>query len=178
MSMELDGVVTKYYKSWGSALQRSYDDKLHKKYPTYIGCSVNSEWHNFQNFAKWYEENWKPHMEGWHLDKDVLIKGNKTYSPENCCFVPLEINKLLTKRQSCRGELPLGVSRRNGRFDAKIRVENKLIHLGMFNTPEEAFQAYKIAKETHIKEVAEIWKPKLATKTYEALINYQVEITD
>lgn len=41
------------------------------------------------------DENWKPHMEGWHLDKDILLKGNKVYSPETCAFVPAKINSLL-----------------------------------------------------------------------------------
>lgn len=171
---------TKHYIKWYGMLERCYDKKCQEKYPTYIGCSVDEKWHNFQVFAEWFEENYKPHMHGWHLDKDILKKGNKVYSPETCCFVPKEINKLFTKRQNCRGDFPIGVSKvkRSGRYIASLNKNGKQRSLGTFDTIEEAFEAYKIAKEEWIKEVAEKWKPQLALQTYEALINYKVEITD
>ena len=43
---------------------------------------------------------------------------------------------------------------------------------------EEAFLAYKQAKELHIKEVANKWKDQIDPRVYEALMNYTVEITD
>lgn len=165
----------KIYDTWVNMLRRCYYEKYQEKHPTYIGCSVDEYWHNFQVFAKWFDENYKA---GYQLDKDILSKGNKIYSPETCCFVPSDINVLFTKRDAYRGKHPIGVSKAGNKFKSCIRINGKTIGLGYFNTPKEAFQAYKTAKETHIKEVAEIWKPKLATKTYEALINYQVEITD
>ncbi len=45
-------------------------------------------------------------------------------------------------------------------------------------TIDEAFQAYKNAKENEIKLIAEYWKYKIPQKVYESLINYQIEITD
>ncbi len=65
-------------------LRRCYDDELHSKYPTYKGCSVCDEWHDFQVFAQWYKSNY---IEGYHLDKDIKINGNKVYSPSACLFV-------------------------------------------------------------------------------------------
>ncbi len=47
-----------------------------------------------------------------------------------------------------------------------------------FNTFEEAFQAYKIAKEEYIKEVANKWKGRITEQTYIALYNWKIEITD
>lgn len=78
------GVSTKAYKTWYDMLRRCYSERFHQRRPSYRGCSVCSEWHNFQNFADWYERN---HVEGYELDKDIKIKGNKTYSPEACMFV-------------------------------------------------------------------------------------------
>ena len=46
----------------------------------------------------------------YHLDKDILVKGNKVYSPETCCFVPQEINSLLVTSVRSRGDQPIGVS--------------------------------------------------------------------
>ena len=75
---------TKEYVAWQNMLQRCYDPKYHVKRPTYIGCSVCAEWHNFQNFAKWMS---KQNCEGKQLDKDIKVEGNKVYSPETCMFV-------------------------------------------------------------------------------------------
>jgi hypothetical protein len=169
----LKGVYYKYYIVWSSMLGRCYSKNKQKKHPTYKDVTVCDEWLNFQNFAKWYEENY---IEGFHIDKDILFKGNKIYSPETCCFVPREINAIFIKSEKTRGEYPIGVGKRNEKGGFQSTLNNKLI--GTYPTIEEAFQAYKIAKENYIKEVADRWKDKITEKTYEALINYQVEITD
>ena len=86
-------------------LRRCYDEKLHKKYPTYIDCKVCEEWLNFQNFAKWYYNNYyEIENEKICLDKDILHKGNKIYSPDNCVFVPNNINVLFVKSDKSRGD--------------------------------------------------------------------------
>ena len=50
--------------------------------------------------------------------------------------------------------------------------------MGSYYTENEAFQAYKQAKEAYIKEVAEKWGGKIDDKVYQALLTYQVETTD
>ena len=148
------------YNTWRKILERGYDKKFKDKYPTYKDVTVCEEWHNFQVFAKWCEENYNPNfMEGWAIDKDIIIKGNKIYSPETCAFVPAEVNNIVLKSKSIRGDLPIGVSKIDKFFKAAIKKgERNSIHLGMYNTPE--------------------WKDKINPKVYEALYNYQVEITD
>ena len=168
----------KIYQTWQSMLQRCYDEKLQEKYPTYKGCQVGGNWYNFQVFAKWFEETYNPEtIQGWHLDKDILFKGNKIYSPETCCFIPNKINILFTKRDSKRGKYPIGVCKSGDKFKADLKINNKKVYLGTFDTPEEAFQAYKTAKEAHIKETADEWKLQITEQVYQALINYKVEIT-
>lgn len=163
------------HTKWKSMIKRCYSTK----YSRYKNITVCVEWLNFQNFAQWYEENWKPWMDSsWHLDKDILVKGNKVYSPETCAFVPKEINNLILNRKMDRGDYPIGVRLLNGSFHSRISIKNKYTHLGVFHTPEEAFRAYKNAKEVYIKEVANKWIGKVAEKVYNALHNYQVEITD
>ena len=169
----------KIYKTWASMLQRCYDLKYQEKYLTYIGCSVDEKWHNFQNFAEWIEENYETNLiKSWCLDKDILVKGNKIYSPKTCCFVPNEVNVLFCKANIIRGKYPIGVTKVGNKYRTIVHINGKQVHLGYFDTPEEAFLTYKIAKERQIKEVAEKYKEQITEPTYQVLINYQVEITD
>ena len=88
----------KAYLYWKCMIERCYDPYELNKRPTYIDCTVCKEWLNFQNFAKWYEENYYECNEHkMSLDKDILVKGNKIYSPETCIFVPMNINDMFTK---------------------------------------------------------------------------------
>ena len=117
----------------------------------------------------------------FQLDKDLLVKGNKVYNEFTCVFIPREINQLLVKRTASRGEHLIGVcwNKANKAFVATVRKnKGKREHLGCFNTEIEAFNAYKEAKEIYIKELAEKWKGQIDERAYNALMNYQVEITD
>ena len=168
-------LVMKNYSTWSSMIKRCYDKKEQEKTPTYKGVTVCEEWHNFQNFAKWFEDNY---IKDFHLDKDILIKGNKVYSPETCCFVPQEINCLFTNRKSKRGDLPIGVRKCGKNFVSQMTINNEKIYLGTFYTVVEAFEAYKTAKESYIKEVADKRKEKITDQVYQAMYDYKVEISD
>lgn len=65
-------------------LERCYSQTYQEKFPAYKGCSVVEDWHNFQIFAKWFDENY---VEGYHIDKDIKIDGNRVYGPDTCMFV-------------------------------------------------------------------------------------------
>lgn len=175
---KINGKTIQAYQTWRHMLTRGYSEHLKNKQPTYNDVTVCEERHNFQNFAKWHEENWKLHMQEWHLDKDILQKGNKTYSPETCDFVPNDINVLFSKRQNYRGDCPIGVFKQLHRYYAKISKFGKQVRLGGYATKEEAFEAYKQAKEEYNKEVAKNWKSLISLRIYNAMYNYIVEITD
>lgn len=121
-----NGKHTKCYNTWHDMFRRCYDEKCHEKRPTYKDCEVDEEWHNFQNFAKWYYENYyEIEGEKMQLDKDILHKGNKIYSPETCIFVPQTINLLFTKSDKTRGNNPMGVfDCENGKYRADCSVYN------------------------------------------------------
>lgn len=178
-NLYLNNKPTKAYNTWRGMLERCYDKKYQEKMPTYIGCSVADEWLNFQVFAQWFEDNYNPEtMQGWHLDKDILVKGNKVYSSETCCFVPQEINGIFTLRQNKRGDYPIGVLKIKNRYRVKLNVRGEPKHIGYFHTPEEAFQAYKKVKEEWIKEVADKWKNEIRNEVYGAMHARRVDITD
>lgn len=166
------------YSTWVRMFQRCYDEATLKRTPTYNGCTVCEEWHNFQNFAKWYNKNYyKIENEQMHLDKDILVKGNKIYSPETCCFVSERINNLFVKCDKARGELPIGVSysKKNRNFSCQCRNgSGKNIHLGSFYNLNDAFNAYKIFKESLIRETADKFKAIIPEKLYKAMYNYEV----
>jgi len=87
---EIDHKPTKAYRTWRNMLKRCYSTANFETQPTYKCCSVVTDWHNYQNFAAWFELNYRTGME---LDKDIKIKGNKVYGPKTCAFVTPQQNK-------------------------------------------------------------------------------------
>lgn len=170
------------YLIWSAMIQRCYVHGGKNKFDSYVGCSVCEEWQNFQNFAKWYNENYY-NISGsvMTIDKDLLSKGNKIYGPETCVIIPEKINLLLVSKNSCSNGLPIGVHFDKSRNKYMACCGNNSVgnkKLGRFKTPEEAFQAYKKCKEELIKSRAEEYKDLISDKVYQALINYVVEETD
>lgn len=75
------------YSVWRNLLGRCYSPKV-KNYKAYSDCIVCDEWHNYQNFAEWYDSNiYQVGTERMHLDKDILVKNNRLYSPDTCLMV-------------------------------------------------------------------------------------------
>lgn len=134
----------------------------------------------FQYFAEWCNNQIGFGNLDWHLDKDILVKGNKQYSENTCCFIPSEVNLLFTKRGRLRGEYPIGVTfhKGQGKFNARVMKEGVKLNLGSFNCPVEAFYAYKCAKEQHIKDVANRYREVIDERVYFAMINYEINIDD
>ena len=169
------------YDYWDGILRRCYSERIKKLRNSYSDCLVDEYWHNLQNFGEWFEKNYNPkYMKSWCLDKDILVKGNRIYSPETCCFVPNEINVIFTNGYIRRGEYPKGVSHKPkiNKYIAQYQKDGVVTHIGTFKTVDEAFQAYKEVKEKYIKEKADKWKDQIDPRVYEAMYNYQVEITD
>ena len=176
-----DGVQTEEYTLWRNMLQRCYSNTYKKKYSTYEGCEVSSKFKSYEYFYEWCHKQVGFGNKGWHLDKDLLIKGNKVYSEYSCIFIPKDINLLLTKCTASRGEHLIGVSwcKRYMPFRATVsRNKGEQEHLGLFNTELEAFNAYKKAKEAFVKEQANNWKSQIDERAYEALMSYEVNIDD
>ena len=184
-TVDENGKMIDSYKCWCHMLERCYSSKYQKKYPTYKGCYVCNDWLYYPNFKNWYDNNYyEINNKTSQMDKDILIKGNKVYSPNTCIFVPNFINTLFTKSQNTRGEFPIGVSyhKDSKKYKARLRMykngKSTLKHLGYYNTPNEAFEVYKQSKEDYIKEVADEYKDIIPVELYKAMCEYEVDIND
>lgn len=130
-------------------ITRSLSSNYKKNHPTYKDVKVCKEWLIFSNFKAWMEQqDW----EGKELDKDLLGDG-KLYSPDTCCFLPLEINSfLVTKKGSGDKKYPIGAyfSKQSGKIQARCfdPFKKKDIFLGHFDNPHEAHLAWKSYKHT------------------------------
>ena len=183
----MNGKMLKSYRTWFNMLSRCYDEKYQDKNPTYTNCKVAEEWHYYPNFKKWYEENYYE-IQGQKmcLDKDILNKNNKIYSPDSCVFVPHNINALFTKRNKVRGDLPIGVclNKTTKKYQTYCKILNtttnksKQKYFGLYENLDEAFSSYKKAKEENIKQIADYYKDQIPNRLYEAMYRYEVEITD
>ena len=167
------------YDLWKNMLKRCFCQKLKLAYPTYKDVTCCDEWLSFANFLEWVnkEVDYKGKPDGYQFDKDLIIRGNKVYSPEACSFVPRSINMLLVDSGSTRGEYPMGVCmcKPTKRFNSYVTINGKQKHLGYYDTPEEAFLAYKVAKEAQIKAVANQYKDVLKPAVYESLMSWEIE---
>ena len=113
---------------WRAMFKRCYEE--HGNYPTYTQTTVCEEWHNFQNFAEWYDTNYQ---EGYDLDKDLKdVRGLKVYSEDTCCFLDPILNKQLSQFYNT---IP---TKEGKRYRAKISFEGKCVELGRFYCWENA----------------------------------------
>ena len=168
------------YSIWNGIRQRCYNENNRDNLMSYKGIKMSDNFKLYSYFKEWCHKQIGFNEDGWHLDKDILVKGNKVYSEDTCCFVPPEINCTITNNKSVRGQFPQGVTynRTKTRYRAKIRRGAKLESLGTYDTPEEAFYAYKPIKEACIKSLAEKWKDKIDPRVYDALVKWEINIDD
>ena len=145
-------VVCPYYAKWANVIQRAASAKFKLKHPRYKDTTVCGEWLYFMTFRKWMaSQNWH----GKAIDKDIIFPGNQHYSPETCCFVEQRINNLVLDCSSNGNKYPLGVGvTRYKKFVARLNTQNGNIHLGHYDTPEEAGVIFLKAKAKHLIDIA------------------------
>lgn len=151
-----------YYKVWAHMIVRCYDQQFKDRNPTYKDCTVCEEWLTFSNFKSWME---KQDWEGKQLDKDLLVRGNKHYSPKTSCFISPAVNKFILEGEASRGEFPIGVyfDKSKDRFCARCNnpFTGKQENLGLFEDPITAHAVWlsrklEFAKRLSEKESSEI----------------------
>lgn len=171
---------TREYQLWVDMIKRSKSDVFKRKRQTYANIDCSNDWLLFSNFLSDISTMKGFRKTDWHLDKDILIKGNNIYSKETCCFVPVEINNIFLRNKSLKKDIPTGVylDKKSGKFRACVSVGKKQIKYGMFTDPILAFAEYKRIKEDHIANIANKFKDELCEKVFNVLIKHKVSIGD
>lgn len=145
-----------FYFRWKHMLTRCSDTYKEKDRGVYADKEVHPEWLRASNFKSWMENQ---HWQGYDLDKDILVPGNKIYGPDTCVFIPQWLNKVVICADKARGKYPLGVSyltdknmvnEKSKPFVSTVNIfkEGKSIleYLGVYSTPEDAHKAWQVAK--------------------------------
>ena len=169
------------YKKWASMLRRCYEKKYNITNETYNDCYVCDEWKLFSNFKRWFDDPVNGYRDGYHLDKDLLFKGNKMYSPETCCFLPHEINQTLARKgKDKKDELPRGVYKHDNHYEVVMSKFGKTTYIGSAPTVETAFSLYKNERENYIHTLAENYNKdnRITQKVYNALNSYTISINE
>ena len=167
------GKQFRFYLVWRSMFYRCYYEKFHERERSYSDCEVCEEWHKLSNFKKWFDENY---IEGYELDKDILVGGKgKLYSPNTCCFVPQEINKLFTSHKYVKSKYGRGVCKSTNGYWSCINIKGESKYIGLFKTPNEAHSAYVKERMKYIISVAgEYYSKRLITdEVYNAICKYK-----
>jgi hypothetical protein len=168
--------ICPFYSRWRLMIQRCYSVKYQEKFPTYKGCFVCKEWLTFSKFRQWMQnQDWG----GKQLDKDILVPGNKVYSPDTCVFVEKRVNVFLTESTASRGQHLIGASldKTLNKFHAYCNDgSGKKKHLGLFDTELEAHKAWLAFKLEQAKILAaEQSDPRVAKALIERYENYVIE---
>ena len=94
------------FKRWSHMLHRCYDKATQQRHPTYLGCTVVEDWHNFQKYAEWFD---RVAWEGCEIDKDILVVGNRVYGPDTCKAVSKEENVINSCAKNYKFINPKGI---------------------------------------------------------------------
>lgn len=168
-----NGIESLEYRVWRSMIRRCYSPKAQVRDYMYAGCTVNDDWHNFQNFAEWYTNHEFSGL-GYDLDKDLLIQGNKIYSPNTCCLLPKELNGIIHAKNKSSGLVGTTFHKQTGKWQAQLKNNGRQIFLGLFESQTEAHSVYIAEKEAYVRERAEYWRGSIEGKAYDALMNWRV----
>lgn len=174
----INGRITKEYSVWRSMIGRCYHRTDNRKlaYKSYDSCTVSENFKNYSYFYEWCQKQIGFGLDNFDMDKDLYSIGNCLYSEDTCVFVPKEVNTLISQDRINKGKYPTGVSFHNqtGRFASRLKKFGKEFFIGLYDTPEEAFAAYKSEKESHIKLIANMNKERISERVYNCLMQYEV----
>ena len=128
--------------------------------------SVCEEWLNYSNFRIWFDEHYVPCKNNQiDLDKDLLVQGNKVYSPETCVFL-LHYQNTMFERSA---------------KDKIYEKEDGTFVIGggkkkTYATLKEAEDIVCERNQNRIESVAEKCKGSIPMCAYEAMLNWDVRL--
>ena len=160
---------------WNNMYTRCYNPNYHERSPQYKECAICDEWlDDKESFYEWVRENYYTvGDEQMDLDKDILVKGNKIYSPDTCIFTPHSINAYfenLTREPIYRPTL--------NKYKMDIFLEGTNVNIGYYDTSDEAKKVYIKHKEAAILAKADLYKDRIPRKLYNAMVGWKIELSD
>lgn len=173
---EKEDVHTRAYYDWYNMLNKCHGPRSECR--TYDGCIICPEWYDYQNYKAWHEENfYTVDGEPMVIDKDILdpYKRPKAYGSDTCLCLPQRIN--LAAMQGRNGR-KAGTVRVRDCYAARVYFGKKLRIIGIYSTPEEAFEAYKAEKEKHVRSFAKIYKDVLPEHVIQAILVWEYVVDD
>ena len=152
---------TPEYKSWCYAIKNGF-------------IKQGDGFCNFQIFSDNFKS--EPIGEKWVNSKRVFSGSSEI---GQVCKIPLSIHNAMSFSGNVDGDYLLGVFKSNVTsikpYSSKLRKRYKTFFLGVFDTPEEAHQAYVFAKETYVKELALEYTQDLPKYIFDALMEWTVK---
>ena len=166
---------TEMCRMYHNMYDRCYSPAYHERSPQYKDCEICPEWlDDKQSFYDWVTENfYTVGDEQIDLDKDILVKGNKIYSPDTCIFAPHSIN---TYFENLTRE-PVYLQKLN-KYRMDIWIEDRNVRLGYFDSEEEAKKMYIRHKEAAILAKADLLQDRIPRALYNAMVNWKIELSD
>ncbi len=161
-------------KLWNSLSTRTKQSgRVLKNY-----VDVSNRFKDFQEFMDWATAQYgyskvEPCGSPWSLDKDILVYGNRIYAPDFCIFVPQHINKLVLENPKYRGDFAIGVSlAASGRYRARVKDGGREVHLGVFDTEQQAHSAWVQGKRKIVARILSSPEVQEHERLKEALTGY------
>lgn len=167
------GISSRHYKLWQGMLKRAT-----KRLRTYVDCTVDERFLDFQVFAEWANAQVGFSNPSFQLDKDILIQGNKVYSPEACSFVPSIINNMFYVPKSFEkiDHLPTGICLAStGHYEVRCSRNGQSKRVGTFVLIEDALYAYKESKEASVKETAMQYRGQISESVFQRLMAWEFD---
>ena len=149
------------YKVWSSMHYRAGNIE------GYLDVTISDDWYEFENFYNWYVVSY---VEGWQLDKDILVQGNREYSPNTCLMVPAVINSLFTRSKSKHGYKGVFFDKRNNKYYAQMRIDGKTKQYGSSSDPKVAHQYFIEIRRERISDLRNLYESN--HKLHKALQQY------
>jgi len=137
-----------HYSMWANIKVRCWNPKC-KDFEHYGGRGINiyKEWRfDFWEFANYIDTNLGPRPPKHSIDR---INNDGDYEPGNLRWS--DNSKQQLNRRPYGTIQHKGVSIDKGRFRSQIWVNGKLVHLGFFDSAEEAAQVWELAKHQNLQ---------------------------